>query len=79
MVAPSKRVHASTRVGRIASVFALLIWSAIALSVAGALFVVVTSRFDHLSPMMWAPVFVVALVVVGGLLCSVSLFLRRTR
>ncbi len=80
MAALPKRVHRSTVVGRITSVFALLIWGGIAFPLAAALFLVVT-RFQRmsLSISIWVPVFVVALIVVGGLLASASLFLRRTR
>lgn len=74
------RVHRSTPIGRIASVFALLIWGAIAFTLAGTLFLVIT-RFQGMSPSMWigAPLFVVAFIIIGGLLASASLFLRRTR
>ena len=77
MIAPPKCAGRSTVVGRIASVFALLIWGAIAFTVAGALFLVV-SRFQQMSLSLGVPVFVVALIIIGGLLASASLFLRRT-
>ncbi len=47
MVAPPKQVHRSTVIGRIASVFALLIWGAIAFTFAGTLFLVIAGLREY--------------------------------